>query len=251
MTKGRITTAIESDTTPFMAEIGPLLLGAYEMYEKEPTHEFDKAAYLMHPAFIAEAKELMQSDPGMLLALELIATRVLSRLPDDEVPPAVASVVEAVMDMQNKSGPYARPTAWASTKVETAPHEWHRAWSNGHARRVAVVVLSKSTGAGAPERNWADVKVVYDKKKTSSDPERVEKKTKIYGMSRRDPTLSVKFSSSLKDNAWTEEDEMWDGLGLGKWPIRHLAWSWRRVTRKKKKKKKKRRRRRRWRRRRK
>jgi len=112
-------------------------------------------------------------------------------------------------------------------------------------------VLSKSTGAGAPERNWADVKVVYDKKKTSSDPERVEKKTKIYGMSRRDPTLSVKFSSSLKDNAWTEEDEMWDGLGLGKWPIRHLAWSWRRVTRKKKKKKKRRRRRRRWRRRRK
>ena len=33
MTKGRITTAIESDATPFMAEIGPLLLGAYEMYE--------------------------------------------------------------------------------------------------------------------------------------------------------------------------------------------------------------------------
>ena len=28
---------------------------------------------------------------------------------------------------------------------------------------------SKSTGAGAPERNWADVKVVYDKKKTSSE----------------------------------------------------------------------------------
>ena len=53
----------------------------------------------------------MQSDPGMLLALELIAKRVLSRLPDDEVLPAVASVVEAVMDMQNKSGPYVRPTA--------------------------------------------------------------------------------------------------------------------------------------------
>ena len=71
-----------------------------------------------------------------------------------------------------------------------------RAWSNGHARRVAMVVLSKSTGAGAPERNWADVKVVYDKKKTSSNPERVEKKAKIYGMSRRDPTLSGKLSSS-------------------------------------------------------
>ena len=114
MTKGHITTAIESDTTPFMAEIWSLLLGVYEMYEKELTHEFAKAAYLMHPAFVAEAKELMQSDPGMLLALELIATRVLSRFSDDEVLPAVASVVEAVMDMQIKSGPYARPTAWAS-----------------------------------------------------------------------------------------------------------------------------------------
>ena len=81
-----------------------------------------------------------------------------------------------------------------------------RALGNGRARRVAMVVLSKSTGAGAPERNWADVKVVYDKKKTSSNPERVEKKTKIYGMSRRDPTLPGKLSSSFKDDAWTEED---------------------------------------------
>ena len=38
----------------------------------------------------------------------------------------------------------------------------------------------------------AAVEVVYDKKKTSSDPERVEKKTKIYGMSRRDPTDPVR-----------------------------------------------------------
>ena len=121
------------------------------------------------------------------MALGLIATRVLSRLPEDEVLPAVASVVEAVMDMQNKSGPYARPTAWASTKVKTAPHEWHRAWSTGHARRVGMVVLSGPTGAGVPELNWADVKVVYGKKKASSNPERVEKNTKIYGMSRRDP----------------------------------------------------------------
>ena len=36
-------------------------------------------------------------------------------------------------------------------------------------------------------------------------------------MSQRDPTLSGKLSSSLKDDALTEEDEVWDGLGLGKW----------------------------------
>jgi hypothetical protein len=61
------------------------------------------------------------------------------------------------------------------------------------------------------------VKVVYDKKKTPSNPGRVEKETKIYGMSRRDPALSGKLSSSFKDDAWTEENEVWGGLGLGKW----------------------------------
>ena len=40
------------------------------------------------------------------------------------------------------------------------------------------------------------MKVVYEKKKSSSNPERVEKKTRIHGMSRRDPTLSGKLSSS-------------------------------------------------------
>ena len=59
--------------------------------------------------------------------------------------------------------------------------------------------------------------MVFDKKKAATLPERVKEKTLIYGMSRRDPTLSGKMSSSLKDDAWTEEDEEWDGLGLEKW----------------------------------
>ena len=42
-------------------------------------------------------------------------------------------------------------------------------------------------------------------------------------MSRRDPTLSGKLSSSLKDDSWTEEDEVWDGLGLGKWDYADTA----------------------------
>ena len=67
----------------------------------------------------------------------------------------------------NKSGPYKRPAAWASGKTKSAPHEWHAAWSTGHVRRVGMVVLSKPTGAGAPERNWADVEVVFDKKRAS------------------------------------------------------------------------------------
>jgi len=58
---------------------------------------------------------------------------------------------------------------------------------------------------------------VFDKKEAATLPERLEKGTPIYGMSRRDPALSGGMSSSLKDDAWTEEDEVWDGLGLDKW----------------------------------
>ena len=217
MTKERMTKAVDSDTTPFMLEVGPQLLEAFGHYEEELTHDFSKAAYLLNPAFVDEAKVLIQSDPGLLPALEVIAGRMLSGLPEGERHPAVEEVVEAVMDMQNKSGPYNRPAAWASGKAKSAPHEWHAAWSTGHVRRVGMAVLSKPTGAGGPERNWADVKAVFDKKKASTLPERVEKKTLIYGMSRRDPTLSGKMSSSLKDAAWTEEDEVWDGLGRDKW----------------------------------
>ena len=45
----------------------------------------------------------------------------------------------------------------------------------------------------------------------------MEKGALIYGMSRRDPALPGKMSSSLKDDAWTEEGEVQDGLGLDKW----------------------------------
>jgi len=71
-----------------------------------------------------------------------------------------------------------------------------------------MVVLSKATGAGEPERNWGDVKQVYDKSKAPMGPEKAEKKVLIYGSSRRGPSLSGKTSSSLKDDAWTDDGEV-------------------------------------------
>jgi len=71
--------------------------------------------------------------------------------------------------------------------------------------------------AGLPERNLADVKVVFHKKEAASLPERVEKETRICGMSRRGPALSGKTSPGLKDDAWTKEGEVLGGLGLEKW----------------------------------
>jgi len=39
-----------------------------------------------------------------------------------------------------------------------------------HLRRAGMMVLSMPTGAGGAERNWADVKVVLDKKKAATPP---------------------------------------------------------------------------------
>jgi hypothetical protein len=61
------------------------------------------------------------------------------------------------------------------------------------------------------------VKVVFDKKEASTNPWKVAKKVEICGMSRRDPALSGRCSSSLKDDARTEDGESWGGLGLGRW----------------------------------
>ena len=69
-----------------------------------------------------------------------------------------------------------------------------------------MVVLSKATGAGEPERNWGDVKQVYDRGKASMGPKKAEKMALIYGSSWRGPSLSSKISSSLKDDAWTKND---------------------------------------------
>ena len=44
-----------------------------------------------------------------------------------------------------------------------------------------MVLLSKATGAGEPERKWGDVKQVDDKGKAPIEPERAEKKALIYG----------------------------------------------------------------------
>ena len=48
--------------------------------------------------------------------------------------------------------------------MKSAPHKWHYTYSLGvlDLREVAMEVLSKPTGAGAPERNWADFKMVFD-----------------------------------------------------------------------------------------
>ena len=80
-----------------------------------------------------------------------------------------------------------------------------------------MVVLSKPTCAGAPERNWADVKAVFDKGGASTNPVRVEKKVQIFGQSWRDPTLPGKLPSCFKHDEWSEADEVWDGLGIEKW----------------------------------
>ena len=53
-----------------------------------------------------------------------------------------------------------------------------------------MLILSKLIGAGAPERNWADVKTVWDFTSAKMRPEKVEKKVIIYGAAHRLQSLT-------------------------------------------------------------
>jgi len=80
----------------------------FEQHELELLSDFAKAAFVISPAFVDEAKVVMESDPSYMAALELIAGRVVLSLPEDEQLAAVASVVEGVAEMQIKTGQYGR-----------------------------------------------------------------------------------------------------------------------------------------------
>ena len=92
--------------------------------------------------------------------------------------------------------------------------QWHSTHSrhNPEYRKLAIVVLSKPIGAGAPERNWADVKTVWDFTSAKMRPEKVEKKVIIYGAAHRLQSLT-----GVPDDVrmiWEAKDEVWDDLGL-------------------------------------
>ena len=102
--------------------------------------------------------------------------------------------------------------------MKSAPHKWHYTYSRGvpDLREVAMEVLSKPTGAGAPERNWADFKMVFDQHKARTGSDKLEKKVKIYGETRRNIVLTGDDSGDIGDT-WKETDEVFEGLGLEKW----------------------------------
>ena len=102
--------------------------------------------------------------------------------------------------------------------MKSAPHKWHYTYSRGvpDLREVAMEVLSKPTGAGAPERNWADFKMVFDHHKARTGSDKLEKKVKIYGETRRNIVLTGDDSGDIGDT-WKETDEVFEGLGLEKW----------------------------------
>ena len=91
--------------------------------------------------------------------------------------------------------------------MKSAPHKWHYTYSRGvpNLREVAMKVLSKPTGAGAPERNWADFKMVFDQHKARTGSDKLEKKVKIYGETRRNIVLTGDGSGDIGD--------IWKGTG--------------------------------------
>jgi hypothetical protein len=90
-----------------------------------------------------------------------------------------------------KVGVYNKPHIWASDLL-SAGEEWHSTYSrhNPEFRKLAMVVLSKPIGAGAPERNWADVKTVWDSTSAKMHTDKVEKKVIIHGAAHRLQSLT-------------------------------------------------------------
>ena len=57
-------------------------------------------------------------------------------------------------------------------------------------------ILHKTSGAGDPERNWADVKYAFNKQKAHMDTGEMEKKMRIYSTYRRGPS-TIKILSLI------------------------------------------------------
>jgi hypothetical protein len=66
-------------------------------------------------------------------------------------------------------------------------------------REVAMELLSKPTGAGALERNRADFKMGFDQHKARTGSEKLEKKVRIYGETRRNIVLTGDDSGDVGD----------------------------------------------------
>ena len=222
-TKRLIDQAIASDTTDFMEEVGPEIKAAFEMYAQHLMHKYAKAAFVLSPFFVDEARIECLADPSLELALEEVARRVLSVSVDaGKLEASVTEVVEGIEDFHKKRGIYDRPIAWNNNpKAKFSPHNWHFNYSkeNKPLRTVAMVTLSKPIGAGAAERDWSNLKQVWDKHSGKMTSDKAEKRTRIYGMSHRDPLLTGKGGGEDNDVqfVWRKEDETFDGLGLDAW----------------------------------
>jgi len=212
-TKELINRAISSDTTPFMVSVSPHIKAAFEQRELELSHDFAIAAFLLCPKYVDEAKAALEKEPKLIDSLELIAGRVFSSYPAAERDAAVASVVEETDRLHRKAGNYMKPHLWVSSLLDEGQN-WHSTYSrhNPHMRKLGMIVLSKPIGAGAPERNWADVKTVWDSTKGSMSPEKMEKKVIIYGAAHR--TQSLTGEEEDVSYVWTVHDEVWEDLGL-------------------------------------
>ena len=146
-------------------------------------------------------------------AFILVSKRILfSDVPPGEVDGRMEETQSALFEYLNQRACWANTSAW-NVADQREGHLWHEVHSLGCSmiRRLAMVVLSKPVGCGAPERSWADTKSVWTKAKATMTEERVEKKTRIYSSARRDPDLHEDVMDKPHIYTfWTEEDEAFD-----------------------------------------
>ena len=79
-------------------------------------------------------------------------------------------------------------------------------------------VTSKANGIGGTERNWADVKRIWNKAHSQLDSEPAKKKVMLYSSVRYEQRL-VSLEGASFSTLFTKEDDEHD-LGMGKWGIK-------------------------------
>ena len=199
------------------------IMAAYSVYAPELKTDW-KVGLLTNPMLVDEVKNY-SNHPELDTAAENIVRKVFHGAPDMDA--KLVGFFTGLREFHGKEGRYNRTFIWNDglTLKLGETHKWHKQYSdprNSAFGQVAVLAQSFLTGMGAGERNWKDVKHVWDKKRPNLDPQRAEKEVRIFESCRRRDRLGARVTDDLSESplfkVWSKEEMNYD-LGMEKFGI--------------------------------
>ena len=214
----------------------------FEKYKHELLHAYAKAGYLLEPSLVGVSKN---APADVHDAFRGVARRLLYNKYSTVAGPggksqmdlAIAAVDTALLQFSNQmpNTPFQpRAPCWQNEKLISSGKgfEWHYMYTakmdsdeKGQATEqyhdlawVAGHVLSKLIGAGGAERNWKDVKRVWDSSKSRMGSTKAEKRVIVYTAKNVTDGNAMGIEHGNVLTEWTAEDEGFD-LQLNKWGV--------------------------------